>query len=575
MTLHQCIKKLSFKPKLLISSLLILVISTVNAQLNNFGNFHIFPGANIKLNTSFTNKSGAFYQNDGTFFITGNFTNNQPGMVPGVGVTEFKSDIIQNINGSRPSFFNHLIINNSSGQTNLSTNINVNTVLTFVSGLIKTGNSSVIIFTDARVSGAGQNTGWVDGNLQKDFIRGSNISKTFEIGDDSTYTPASVKFSNINSAGSLTARVTGTDDPDIASSGIKPDKSVNRYWTFTNNSIAFDNAIATLNWNSADVDAGALTANFKVGEYTNSAWILPSTTSALPTSIQATGITSFGDFIVGESTCNGIHPNQPGSVAGQHRDLCYGGIYTYSINPVQGATSYTWNVPPGIPILNNTGTSITLNVPAGIVHERLSVVANNTCGLSVPRNFGLWGRPSKPRIVGTSAVTANQTDLTYRVPNPQPRTTYTWTVPNSATLVSGQGTSRIVVNWGAASDSISVSASNDCNYTRQIFYSVSVTSGFAGNSENNAKVTENNKMISVYPNPTQGKAKLLFTMNKEIKYIVAITDMTGKVLQHKESTSFAGENQVDLDISNYANGMYMISLITNEEKRNIKLIKEK
>jgi methionine salvage enolase-phosphatase E1 len=48
------------------------------------------------------------------------------------------------------------------------------------------------------------------------------------------------------------------------------------------------------------VDAGANTANFKVGNYNGSSWTLPSIASPNPTSIQVTGVTSFSDFAVGE-----------------------------------------------------------------------------------------------------------------------------------------------------------------------------------------------------------------------------------------------------------------------------------
>lgn len=39
---------------------------------------------------------------------------------------------------------------------------------------------------------------------------------------------------------------------------------------------------------------------------------------------------------------------------------------------------------------------------------------------------------------------------------------YTWTVPSDATIVSGQGTISITVNFGSSSGNISVTADNDC-----------------------------------------------------------------------------------------------------------------
>ena len=67
--------------------------------------------------------------------------------------------------------------------------------------------------------------------------------------------------------------------------------------------------------------------------------------------------------------------------------------------------------------------------------------------------FGILQMPYS--ITGLSSVTISQQGLTYSVPNTA-GSTYTWIVPAGATIVSGQGTNSITVNWGTASGTIYV-----------------------------------------------------------------------------------------------------------------------
>lgn len=71
--------------------------------------------------------------------------------------------------------------------------------------------------------------------------------------------------------------------------------------------------------------------------------------------------------------------------------------------------------------------------------------------------------PATPAAIsGPSDFCVNQTGLTYSV-TPQPdASTYTWSIPPGATVVSGQGSPSIVVNLGSQSGVISVTAANSC-----------------------------------------------------------------------------------------------------------------
>lgn len=208
--------------------------------------------------------------------------------------------------------FNDLTINKATGLSTLSSNATVNGVLNFIAGKLQTGNNLLILPSSGSVTGAAQNTGWVNGKFQKNIATGA-IGKTFEIGDDVNYTPVVLAFSNVTTEGNLIASTTPGDHPNINSAGISTDKSVNRFWTLTNNGVIFTDYAATFNFVAGDIDAGASTPAFEVGIYNGSSWVFPVTASPNTTNIQATGVTIAGDFAIGEVCYNATTISYPAS----------------------------------------------------------------------------------------------------------------------------------------------------------------------------------------------------------------------------------------------------------------------
>ncbi|HXP51540.1 MAG TPA: hypothetical protein VN922_16405, partial [Bacteroidia bacterium] len=63
--------------------------------------------------------------------------------------------------------------------------------------------------------------------------------------------------------------------------------------------------------------------------------------------------------------------------------------------------------------------------------------------------------PNPYSITGSISVSVSASGVTYSVPNTT-GSTYAWTVPSGATIVSGQGTNSITVNFGTHSGDVSV-----------------------------------------------------------------------------------------------------------------------
>ena len=191
---------------------------------------------------------------------------------------------------------NNLTLNRSAG-VNLIGDVTINGRLTFSAGNITTGVSKVIIGPTGSIARA---SGHVVGNLQKNLAVGANVSRVFEVGDGTNYTPVELLFGQVISSGNLLSTTTIGDHPNISGSGIMPSRSVNRYWTLSNDSATFASYSAKLNFVSNDIDAGANTGNFIVQKFDTPVWSSPALGPRTPTSIQATGMTSFSDFAVGE-----------------------------------------------------------------------------------------------------------------------------------------------------------------------------------------------------------------------------------------------------------------------------------
>lgn len=242
-------------------------------------------------------------------------------------------------------------------------------------------------------------------------------------------------------------------------------------------------------------------------------------------------------------------PLTPGAITGTINNLC-NSISNYSIAASStGATSYTWSVPSGASIISGQGTtSISVQWPSNSVASgTICVTANNACGSSTAKcSSTITTLPLYPvTINGPSTACKNQTGLVYSVAA-QAGVTYTWTVPAKATIVSGQGTSSITVNWSPGTGSVKVIASNACGSQNTKTKSVIVNcrTGF-----------ENISSMELIPNPNDGNATI-FIGEEESNYDVIVNDMLGRTI-FKDNSSSAEYN---LHLANQPKGMYLVSI---------------
>jgi len=161
-------------------------------------------------------------------------------------------------------------------------------------------------------------------------------------------------------------------------------------------------------------------------------------------------------------------PAAPGAISGNTTFTPNATGEVYSIAAVANATSYEWTVPSDASITAGQGTtSITVNF--GIEVGNVSVRSVSGCGNSIFTDLYVSCTPASPVFLsGNTRVECYATGEVYTVTAVPTATSYEWTVPSDATIVSGQGTTSITVDFGSLDENITVRASNACGYSDNV-----------------------------------------------------------------------------------------------------------
>lgn len=211
-------------------------------------------------------------------------------------------------------------------------------------------------------------------------------------------------------------------------------------------------------------------------------WALPAgwsiTSGANTSSIQATSGSTGGTVsLTAENVCGTVGPvsktmevipstlGAPGAITGP-LTVCAGSNATYQIAAVSGASAYVWTLPAGWVATAGADSNV-ITVTASATSAAISVKAENGCGQSTASDLQIATEdvPAGGAITGTNTVCITSTaDLTFSL-NPAPTGTITWGYPNNWMLVSGQGTSTVVLNPNNSADTLRASVSNNCGTT--------------------------------------------------------------------------------------------------------------
>ena len=305
-------------------------------------------------------------------------------------------------------------------------------------------------------------------------------------------------------------------------------------------------------------------------------WIINSGQGTNTVNITPSAYTTANISVVAENACGSSAaktlavrstPVTPGTITGLINNVCGTGPFTYTIAAVASATSYNWTVPAGCTIISNDGISMTMTTSAAFTSGNVTVAAVNACGASAVKTLAISKNPATPAVItGTASVCANQAGVAYST-TAVAGLTYTWTVPTGASIVSGQGTNSIVVNFGANAGTVSVKANNACGSSAVRSFTVAKV---ACRISEDGSLVEEAPALEVFPNPGQGMYTVRIagiTGNAVAK----VYSMTGQLVQ--QIAIAEGTQQIPLNLNDAAEGIYLLRFESVELIKEVKVIK--
>lgn len=164
-------------------------------------------------------------------------------------------------------------------------------------------------------------------------------------------------------------------------------------------------------------------------------------------------------------------------VAGE-QVVCKGTGKVYSIDPVNGASSYQWTVPAGANIVSGQGTT-QIEVDWGTASSgEIVVSAANDCGQSPATTLAV--EVNEPPlllapIAGNIAPCAATTGV-YTIPENPKATSYEWSLDGNGTIRAGQGSNTVTVDWNNSTGGmLCVFALNACGESDKVCLDVATT----------------------------------------------------------------------------------------------------
>ncbi len=160
------------------------------------------------------------------------------------------------------------------------------------------------------------------------------------------------------------------------------------------------------------------------------------------------------------------------------------------------------------------------------------------------------GNPSNPGVItGLNSVCANDAGISYSIAPVFGATGYVWTVPSGATIVSGQGTTSIIVDWGTNGGTIGVTASGTCGNSGTRTLAVAMTCKVSSSTLAGASV-------NAYPNPVSTQLNIELNAINAGNYTLELMDLAGRVIYSDVITATEGINNAVIDVATYAKGVY-------------------
>lgn len=113
------------------------------------------------------------------------------------------------------------------------------------------------------------------------------------------------------------------------------------------------------------------------------------------------------------------------------------------------------------------------------------------------------------------------------------------------------------------------------NYYVEVFNALGCSTASAVFTVNDVGISENSNAVSMqlYPNPTSGNISVEFNLRDAAPLKINLMNISGQLIYSETVNAAAGNFKKQIDLSGFANGIYYLQTITNNEVINRKVIK--
>jgi uncharacterized protein affecting Mg2+/Co2+ transport len=308
--------------------------------------------------------------------------------------------------------------------------------------------------------------------------------------------------------------------------------------------LATATAVTNILCNGGSTGSASVTASGGTAGYTY-LWSNGATTSTV-SSLMAGAYTSTVTDANGCITTTSVSITEPTTlsltVVANNSVICTGNSSTLTANGTggTGAITYTWVAGPA--------SSLNVVSPTTNATYTVNIMDANGCSKTETVSVVVNALPILTAVSDNTLLCVGETaNLTA-----SGATSYTWntTATTSVIAVSPTVTTTYTVNGTDV---------NGCSNTTTLTQNVSLCTGME-------TLISSSNGVFVYPNPSNG----LFTLESSSISNLIITDVLGKVILTQNLET--GKNTVDL--SNYSNGVYMLSVSHNGLINKTKIIKQ-
>lgn len=431
-----------------------LTVNSPNATCRLANNLSVLQAVNINSGTlnlnNFNINVGGQWTNSGTF-------------TPGTGTVIFNGAGTQTITRTGGETFYNLTVNKTSGSVSLASNTTVTNLLTLTQGDIVVNSNMFTLGTNVSSPGT---LSYTAGTIVGCFRRWCNATGTaylFPIGASSFYRPVQVTFNSL-SGGTLTSCFVPTDPGTNGLPLIENTRTITATYTEGYWDLTAANGLSSTNYNISCTGNGF--TSYTIGSATR---LLYRTSSAAAWTLNGTHVNASGNtanrngvsgitaqFCFGKPICSSYAAT---SISGDSTVCTSDAGIPYWVNTSNPANTYSWTITGGS-IASGQGTpTVTINwggTPMSNANVR--VVEQNDCAENnAAINRNVWINPiATSTISGSTTVAQNETGVQYSVTR-TPEYTYTWSLPlGGGTIVGGQGTATVTIDWGATAGTYTV-----------------------------------------------------------------------------------------------------------------------